>query len=233
MEKIETKECFIASIDLLGAKDIIKKDEKDEHLNKINQIYQSWIKMGMRGYFERLKIKFFSDNTIIAIETDICKEADVLLEFVGYMAEHFLKCGYKPRGGICKGKIYIDDCFTWGEGLVKAYELESKEAIYPRIIVSEEIVNAISGRLKEQMLCVDEEDNKTYLNYLKGFGKQLKIFEIYQIRDKLLLEQEVSQLQLMKEKTQNEQEISDILRKIEKLNWLKKFLNMNEEMCEQ
>lgn len=116
---------------------------------------------------------------------------------------------------------------------MKAYELESKEAIYPRIIVSEEIVNAISGRLKEQMLCVDEEDNKTYLNYLKGFGKQLKIFEIYQIRDKLLLEQEVSQLQLMKEKTQNEQEISDILRKIEKLNWLKKFLNMNEEMCEQ
>lgn len=222
MEKIiETKECFIASIDLLGAKDIIKKDEDDEHLNKINKIYQSWIKMGKGEYFKKIEIKFFSDNVIIAIETDICKESDVLLEFVGYMAEHFLKCGYKPRGGICKGRIYIDDFFTWGAGLVKAYDLESKKAIYPRIIVSEEVVKATSKRLKEEVLCVDEEDNKIYLNYLNGFGKKLKKFEVYQIREKLLLEQEISQL--MEEKTQKEQEISGILRKIEKLNWLKSF----------
>ena len=85
------------------------------------------------------------------------------------MAEHFLCCGYKHRGGICKGKIYIDEIFVWGEVLVKAYLLESVEAIYTRIILDQEIISKSSKHLIEWMIFKDT-DGYLCLNYLKSFG---------------------------------------------------------------
>lgn len=45
--------------------------------------------------------------------------------------------GWLVRGGITIGDFYIDDMFVWGAALVKAYELEEKIAVYPRVILDE------------------------------------------------------------------------------------------------
>lgn len=43
------------------------------------------------------------------------------------------------RGGISGKFSLIDDQFAVGEGIIEAYLLESKKAIYPRIVISKEI----------------------------------------------------------------------------------------------
>lgn len=69
-----------------------------------------------------------------------------------------MRCGYKPRDGITKGQFFIDDIFGWGSALVDAYLLESKEAIYPRVIIDEK--TKIMGKLI--WLKTFEERNKQF-----------------------------------------------------------------------
>lgn len=57
--QIHTEECYVASIDLLGMKDIIKKDTDDIRLNQIRNIYKSWPGIIKDSYFQDMKIRFF------------------------------------------------------------------------------------------------------------------------------------------------------------------------------
>ena len=45
--------------------------------------------------------------------------------------------GILLRGGITVGQLCHKDNIVYGPAMVEAYELESKSAIYPRVIVSE------------------------------------------------------------------------------------------------
>ena len=173
-EKLVATEHYVASLDLLAGKALIYNDEQFEHLNRINNIYTSWITIGKHATFaEKLKIKIFSDNIIIATENTGQRSLEDLLEFVGDMAEHFLSCGYKLRGGLAKGELYIDDIFVWGKGLVSAYLLENDSAIYPRILISDSVYADISDRTKNRMI-IKDIDSLYYFNYLKGYGKGAK-----------------------------------------------------------
>ena len=167
--EIHTEEYYIASIDLLGVKNIIYSDGMDHHLNSIRKIYKSWTQIFNDSYFKNIRIKFFSDNMVVAINADCPMAADRLLESIGWICSHLLKCGYKPRGGVCKGNFYIDDIFVWGSGLVDAYLFESKKAIYPRIVLSDDVVSAASKHLSDFQIYKDT-DGEVCLNYLKAFG---------------------------------------------------------------
>src|SRR5438876_10132066 len=50
------------------------------------------------------------------------------------------------RGGITVGDICHDDEVVFGPGLNRAYELESKVAVVPRIVVDEEVLRI--GKIK-------------------------------------------------------------------------------------
>lgn len=166
---IYTKEYYVASLDLLGAKNLICNDDKDKTLNSIKNIYYSWLNIKHAVYSNCINIKIFSDNIIVAAECDIQGSLDEILVFISYMAEHFLKCGYKVRGGITKGNLYIDNIFVWGKALVDAYVLESKIACYPRIIIDKSLISIISDHIRD--ILIDQcEDGYFMLNYLKSFG---------------------------------------------------------------
>lgn len=172
---VYSEEYYIASIDLMGIKKLIKEDIDDKKLNQIKNIYKSWPMILKEGYFQDMKIRFFSDNVVVALQADKPGAADKLVETIGWICSHFLRCGYKPRGGICKGKFYIDDIFVWGAGLVDAYILESEEAKWPRIVISEDVAHSTSKHLYESMIFIDEDGTKC-LNYLKSFGRNREVW---------------------------------------------------------
>lgn len=45
------------------------------------------------------------------------------------------KCGLLIRGGLTVGELYHDENIVYGPAMIRAYEMENKMAIYPRIIV--------------------------------------------------------------------------------------------------
>lgn len=151
-KKISTEECYVASIDLLGMKWIMCSDKEGKNLNSIRNIYKSWVKIFTEDYFKNIKVRFFSDNVIIAIPVSVSNGPDILLEGIGWLCSHLLKCGYKPRGAVTKGAFYSDDIFVWGSALVNAYLLESKEAIYPRILVDKTVANEAGEHLSDFLL---------------------------------------------------------------------------------
>jgi hypothetical protein len=73
------------------------------------------------------------------------------------------------RGSICIGDIFTDNGLLFGPALVKAYELESIYAIFPRIIVDR---NLIWETKKQDSIAVSEEfvkrgeEGAYYLDYL-------------------------------------------------------------------
>lgn len=217
---VSTEESYVASIDLLGMKDIIVSDIEEKNLNSIRNIYMSWNRILKDEYFANLKIRFFSDNVVISIPTRFANGADKMLEEIAWICSHFLKCGYKPRGAVTKGAFYMDDIFVWGAALVDAYLLESKEAKYPRILVDEKVASDASKHLSDWLFFNDREDGKLCLNYLKAFGGNKERW-ISDISTSLItLEDEISNL----EKDETDERIDGILKK---LNWLKRYEEEN------
>ena len=108
-----------------------------------------------------IKVRIFSDNMVIAQECapqfDIQESLNILI-FSAHIQAHALLDGTLIRGAIAVGNFYIDDMMIYGEALVRAHELESKIAIYPRIVIDRKIVetslkpatNMLSGRLSIQ-----------------------------------------------------------------------------------
>ena len=64
-----------------------------------------------------------------------------LLDMVHAQGE-LIKYGVVLRGAITVGNIYVDGQTIFGPALVRAYELESKVALYPRVVVDPDLLNA-------------------------------------------------------------------------------------------
>lgn len=146
----EYKECYIAFIDILGFKNIIKTLS----CNEIIEIFENAKKIyGIRDEdenantlhtfaYEELKYKIMSDSICIYIESSIEDSLLALITAVGCLQsnllalEKFILC----RGCIVKGAIYANEDIIFGPGYVEAYLLEENSAKFPRIILTNEII---------------------------------------------------------------------------------------------
>lgn len=79
------------------------------------------------------------------------------------------------RGGLARGPFFASELFVYGPALVAAYQLESKTAIYPRIILSDGVTAHARTELTQfgggetevhrKLLAVDD-DGWVFVNYL-------------------------------------------------------------------
>ncbi|MGD0109811.1 MAG: hypothetical protein ABSC06_38180 [Rhodopila sp.] len=100
-----------------------------------------------RGYIIRSEVipevSSFSDCVIISYELEYSIERilDDAFQMISALAGMALMRGVLVRGGIAFGECYHNFGAVFGKGLIEAYHLESKEAIYPRFLVSEGLVS--------------------------------------------------------------------------------------------
>jgi hypothetical protein len=220
MEEIKSvKERYIAFIDLLGMKNAIYNDTRNEHLNNLHTIYKSWLRAKHNCCeFEDIKIKIFSDNIAVVAERNNLEE---LLQYIAWMAEHFLQCGYKVRGGIVKGEVYADDVLIWGKGLVEAYRLENEVAKYPRVIIDRNIIFDISEHTRDKIIEAKDKDENGdeiyFIDYLNWFGSTHE-------RYIKTIQEAIEYLEI---------ENSTIESVIEKNNWLLNYLKESKHFHER
>lgn len=146
---------YVAFLDILGFKKMVN-DDIDKVILALRMIKQYSFEMLGWGHDEDdedleddMKITLFSDSIIISV-----KDYDLVPMLVWQMAWlqfHLFTKGILIRGGMDVGHIYQDENMVFGDGLVSAYNLESKYAIFPRIIIGK---NAECG--KKDDFCLDD-----------------------------------------------------------------------------
>lgn len=176
---------FVAYLDLLGGKYLIQSQENEslDKLHSLLQLAEDSCAPNSKALFPECKIKIFSDNIIFAcelagdIEESLLKINSAISLITAIQICGMEKYRYLFRGGATIGNLFLDNVMVWGNGLVKAYELECSLAIYPRIIIDNPILDMLSKDKdfsKEQYdkynITLDF-DNMYFLDYLNAYFK--------------------------------------------------------------
>lgn len=89
------------------------------------------------------RFEFFSDTIVASVifDKNLYWPEKVVLEICKESARATLRHGMLVRGGVCRGSIrhLPEQRICFGPALLRAYELESKIAKVPRIVLDEEI----------------------------------------------------------------------------------------------
>lgn len=168
---------LIAFIDILGFKDIVKQSEVD--ISKIELIYsvleylKDWEKpekwdlkfveieesaqykdvnnFDLRG---KTNTTTFSDSIVVSVKVDdnVNEMASTLIVNLAYIGTILLEKGILFRGGLTIGNIvHIDNGTVFGQGLIDAFMLETRSAKYPRIVLSDKLLNELSYPLETKI----------------------------------------------------------------------------------
>lgn len=179
--ELHSERYAVAFVDLLGASEAIKNDTKDTNLNTVNNLLTFAINLCTKNdkVFGKFEIKVFSDNIIVArslVNHSILEEKKIihdLFSIVSLFQFYASSNGILIRGGITIGDLYIDDRFVWGKALLRAYQLENKLAIYPRIAVDKCVYDIMkfdeNGELCHCHILMDL-DAVNYLDYCSFIG---------------------------------------------------------------
>jgi hypothetical protein len=112
------------------------------------------------------KITTFSDSIVISfLVSDESEIFSTLLE-LKWVIMRLISKGILCRGALTYGKMIHTDKFLFGPALVEAYELESTAALYPRIILSDELIQ-LAGKYKAA-----HHDSATEIRYIKELLKK-------------------------------------------------------------
>ncbi|WP_076423538.1 hypothetical protein [Aquipseudomonas alcaligenes] len=176
-------ERYVAFIDILGFREHVKSidthPEKLDHLLSIlKEIATNYTGLSRnvsetQGFEHMLRVTAFSDNVVISGRHD---KAGLLfvLAVCSSLSVRLLQQGVLARGGITQGKLFHSEAVVIGDGLIKAYELESKTAIYPRVIIdpairTQAIELAAENNFEQTykpFTIVQDFDGLFFLNYL-------------------------------------------------------------------
>lgn len=149
-EDVGKKQSFnhiVAFIDILGSSQILKSnDEKAiaDYLRGIDGLYLSSLSNVSDG------VKMFSDNILIYSEGATEEDAQSVISSVAHIQWSVMKeFNLFIRGGVVMDRLdkipEEESDYIIGKAIVEAHELESTKAIYPRVVVSEEVAELCSG----------------------------------------------------------------------------------------
>lgn len=170
-------DCCIAYIDILGFKDMI---DHDSHLpvfalrfikRFINLYYHTY-----NGYSKDInaedeldddnlpKATIFSDSIVIS-QPIMQLNYPFFIDLIAQLQYGLFSKGILIRGGISFGKLYHDENYLFGKGLIKAYLFESQYADYPRILVDADLI-------EEMHRIVDQRFEHSWNDYFLVNGKK-------------------------------------------------------------
>jgi hypothetical protein len=243
--------CVVFFIDILGSRD----REDFEVALKINQMFHKKLEGYSKRDFEHTAYKrvvhTFSDCAYIIYDfkegiDESRKDISALAKIALYNTE-FLICEliaerFIVRGGVTIGDVYYEEnrSLVFGPAISRAYYLESKIAIYPRIVVDKCIVDKFiesENQINEQAklkgdfefikyrksingeILLEDFDGLYHLNYLNSYRLNLMNDKYFKIED--YLENDI---------IMNMNQYNSKPKILMKHEWLKKYYNSSKEI---
>lgn len=192
------EERIIVFLDILGFKSLINStvnlatDEDNEEVidkiininNILTQAFEPELEKsdGAKEFLAKSKkVSQFSDTLVITYKIDEKDEVFFTFVDIQYLIAELISIDILVRGAITRGKVIHDNKMIFGPGLIKAYEMELSEAVYPRVILQENVLELpfifksentneyIAGQLSS-ILALDT-DGKIYVDYFKSIAE--------------------------------------------------------------
>jgi len=157
-------ETLVAYLDILGFKEHVKKfvNSSDKKDKEILQIIKNAMADATKNYnieefkdVELIKVKQFSDCTCFVTPSFYGSNSEGILlgmfltRIKGFNFQ-FIDKNLYLRGGISSGCHYQNENIIFSDGLIKAYDLEVKKAIYPRIVLDKSLTDRLIRLWKNQ-----------------------------------------------------------------------------------
>lgn len=127
---------LILFVDFLGFKEIVDRTATDpEALRKLLWAMQQLRAIGDDAMSKSQRFQQFSDCVVLSFKVKEPSGVFYLLNDIGLATITLASAGFLLRGAVTVGDLYHDDDFLVGPAMVRAYELESRTAKFPRIII--------------------------------------------------------------------------------------------------
>lgn len=181
---------IVAFVDILGFKEIIKKSESN--IKKQQLLYQTleFLKKRENSFKWNLQLveveedaqrkgvsnfdiesltncTCFSDSIVVSVkvnDNNINALTSTLITNLSYIGAKLMTEGILLRGGITVGKlIHLDNGIIMGQALIEAYQLETNSAKFPRIVLSQKLVDKLNYPLETK------KNRYPYHQYLSRF----------------------------------------------------------------
>lgn len=205
MENREYTKYYIAFLDMLGFKNLIGRSICEEVCIIFDNIKKpfSFAYLGeelliTEDTVKALKIKVMSDSICFYIDVAHRNALVALLMSCALFQINLLKLSTPVllRGAVVCGDMYAKGDVTFGPGLTHAYLMEEHNAKYPRIILTNEVLNY--ARQEENVLVNGFVDNNVFfrdfdafytLNYLQMLSRsERKIFKEFRRKIEQILD---------------------------------------------
>lgn len=124
------------------------------------------------------RIKVFTDNIVLGYPRPTWHSepefADILRKIGQYQLQMTLE-NFFIRGGLSVGELFMDDSTAFGPPLLESYNLESKQAREPRVILSKGAISVLKQHLgfysspegtSQYRLVFQDADREIFINYL-------------------------------------------------------------------
>ncbi len=184
---VQYERCLIVYIDILGFRQKIETKSANHISRCIRMIAEAVEPGSFKSTFTKLPRENFVNFS------DLCVlwfplESNKFLPPTGWLTSQILKIvhaqswllfdeGLLIRGGITIGELAKSYGQIFGPGLVRAYELESKHAEYPRILVDKCVLDEFD---RNPRICVhDPATDKRYLRAMLHKDTDGKLFVDY------------------------------------------------------
>ena len=197
---------LVVFVDLLGFRDTVARTEKDRNLfDSIRTILQDFQaeaeklrpKWDRPSFFD-VRLTAFSDSVVISYPATgypsgttgpNIASLGTLFSDICFLQQSLLVQGILTRGGIAVGNLYHQDNVVFGSALIDAYQLESKKAKFPRVVLDPRILQSDLAEVEigdlyftrrvfteeDRAIFVDghfiseDEDGFFFVNYLRFF----------------------------------------------------------------
>lgn len=187
MRHIRYENRLVAFIDLLGFKNTVNNSLTSDNirldilhaLKQNERLYNENYGEGLlNGSNSGIEVMFFSDSFVISYPENYPGALALLLLELIWQAFDIANNNFLVRGGVTYGQLYHKGNICFGPAMNAAYELESKYAKYPRIIVDDVVMNMITNfklpynskefeeNFIKNLVKKDPKDNKLFLDYL-------------------------------------------------------------------
>lgn len=202
------QDCYVAFLDILGFRQLVERSVTEagllQQLSGITSLAatpRSGMKQTSLGPCP-MQVRAFSDSIVVFTPTahangNACNPLGQLCFVVRYLHDRILELNACIRGGLTIGNMYWHPSWsdtesdprrgsrgaqsiTFGPGMNAAYDLESKLAVYPRVLVDASILHALRGQdvdawpfadhgmLLHHTFRTDHADGKVHLDLLSS-----------------------------------------------------------------